>query len=271
MPLRDKFKRLFQLEQNKDIMIKDRVSWQDGRCVFIWMWSREPRGRTKSELVSLAELLNSHVGDSNNSDAWKWTMASNGVFTMKKLNQLIIGKVLEGEKSQPETKRNSLVPENVEVFICRTCKKSLLVLMELDKRGFDLHSVRCPICDDDIETINHALIFYKIAYEVWSRVYKWWGLGPYVNVSINETFAGSLSQNYSELGMKIWQGVEWICGYVLWKNRNLKIFKKIFLCIPSLVSEIQVLSFDYISHRLKDSKLDWCTWLLSPRSYLTIK
>ncbi|XP_071688500.1 uncharacterized protein [Rutidosis leptorrhynchoides] len=134
----------------------------------------------------------------------------------------------------------------MEIFVWRACKKRLPTLVELDKRGVDLYSVRCAICNDDVETIDHSLIFCKNAYEVWTIIYNWWGLGPFSEPSILETFDGSVMQQSSKMGGLIWQAVEWTCGYLLWKNRNLKAFKNKDGCVPNLVNEIQLMSFGFL-------------------------
>ncbi|XP_071718450.1 uncharacterized protein [Rutidosis leptorrhynchoides] len=206
----------------------------------------------------------------NGIDSWKWALSSNGIFTTKKLQGLIEEKFLTEGRGNRETLRNFLVPKKVEIFIWRVLNKRITVLTELDKRGIDLHSVRCPICDDDIETIEHSLVFCKHAFDVWARVYKWWGLDSFSNLSTSETFLGSINATSSGLGSKIWQAVDWTSGYILWKNRNNKVYKNKSSCGPSVLSEIQVISFDWISRRLKGKQLDWHIWLVNPHSFLTL-
>ncbi|XP_071687137.1 uncharacterized protein [Rutidosis leptorrhynchoides] len=63
----------------------------------------------------------------------------------------------------------------VEVFVWRVLKKWLPVLVELDKWGIDLHSVRCSICDNDIESVDHSLGTCKEVNDLWRKVLDWWG------------------------------------------------------------------------------------------------
>ncbi|XP_071718244.1 uncharacterized protein [Rutidosis leptorrhynchoides] len=122
-----------------------------------------------------------------------------------------------------ESIRNSLVPSKVEVFVWRARKRRIAVLAELDKRGVDLHSVLCPICNQDVETVDHSLVLCSLAFDIWEQVFKWWGLGNFSNLSIGEIFLGNLSIHITDLGKKIWQEVEWTCGYLIWKNHNHKV------------------------------------------------
>ncbi|XP_071740853.1 uncharacterized protein [Rutidosis leptorrhynchoides] len=230
---------------------------------------RNISGRAIGEIQELEHLIRSVERNKNGMDVWKWNLNSSGLFTTKKMQLSIEEKALSEGRGQFETLRNNLVPKKVEIFIWRAMHKRISVLIELDKRGVDLQSVRCPICDDDIETIDHSLIFCNKVFELWSRVYKWWNLGNYTNLSIHETFKGVTNSTSSLLGGKIWQAVEWTCRYMIWKNRNNKVFKNKQWCVPSALSEIQVISFDWISHRIKGRNIDWNVWLVNPQVYLT--
>ncbi|XP_071694430.1 uncharacterized protein [Rutidosis leptorrhynchoides] len=164
--------------------------------------------------------------------------------------------------------RNSLVPKKVEVFVWRAKRRRLPVLTELDKRGIDLHSVRCPICDNDIETVDHSLIFCKDTLDIWNKVYKWWGFNGVTNLSISEIFCGNSPHQLSTLGAKIWQAVEWSCGYLIWKNRNQKVFCNKSWNPPVALNEIQVKNYNWIAKRCKSKKIEWHTWLHNPLSFI---
>ncbi|XP_071705251.1 uncharacterized protein [Rutidosis leptorrhynchoides] len=184
------------------------------------------------------------------------------------MTKILEEKILTDGRGQPETIRNNLVPKKIEIFIWRALKKRLPTLVELDNRGIDLNSVRCPICDDDVETIEHSLIFCSYVMDIWSRVHKWWGLGNVSNLSVNEAFVGNCNSITSELGAKIWQAVEWTTGYLIWKNRNNKIFKNYSWNGTTALNEIQVLSFEWISRRIKGRKIEWLDWLSNPHVFL---
>ncbi|XP_071718540.1 uncharacterized protein [Rutidosis leptorrhynchoides] len=169
-----------------------------------------------------------------------------------------------------ETLRNNLVPKKLEVFVWRSLKRRLPTLTELDKKGIDLNSIRCPLCDDDIESIEHTLVFCKHAFDLWSKVYSWWGLGHVSNLSMSEILRGNTLASSSGLGKKIWQAVEWVCAYLIWKNRNNKVFREKCWNISVAFNEVQLKSFEWISLRLKKKKIEWLSWLNDPSVYLRI-
>ncbi|XP_071692865.1 uncharacterized protein [Rutidosis leptorrhynchoides] len=153
--------------------------------------------------------------------------------------------------------RNSSVPKKVELFVWRTRKGRILTLPELDKRGIDLNSVCCPICDDDIETLDHSLLSCKLAKDIWVKIFEWWNMGSVPRNGIRELLHGDTGQPISDLGKTIWQGFIRTSGYLIWKSRNEKVFKNKCWSAPAAVSEIQVKSFEWIAKRCKLKNIEW--------------
>ncbi|XP_071718039.1 uncharacterized protein [Rutidosis leptorrhynchoides] len=175
--IHERFARLYRLEVDKNVSVKSRLEWNEAKFGWRWNWCSNPRGRTRGELDDLISLLSSSSFDNNRRDSWKWSLSSNGVFNVCKLSALINEESFGSYASSIATERNNLVPKKLEVFVWKAMKRRLPVRIELDKRFIELHSVRCPLCDDDLESVEHSLLFCKHAFEVWDRIYKWWNLG----------------------------------------------------------------------------------------------
>ncbi|XP_071739750.1 uncharacterized protein [Rutidosis leptorrhynchoides] len=138
-----------------------------------------------------------------------------------------------------------------------TCsKKRLPVRIELDKRGIDLHSVCFPLCDDDLESMDHTLTFCNLAQEVWSRVFKWWNRGNFSSFLIKELIRGNTT-----IDSNIWLVVLWVTSYLICKYRNNMVFRGKGCNALVALSEIQAISFDWILQRIKGIKIDWNIWL----------
>ncbi|XP_071689168.1 uncharacterized protein [Rutidosis leptorrhynchoides] len=247
--LEDKFKRLARLESNINATVHERLFSNEVDCIGSWAWTRSPSGRVAGEFAELLELLRATTLVNNKEDSWRWLLSGNGLFSSRVLTETINSSILQVAPSCSETLRNNLVPSKVDVFVWQVRKRRIPVLTELDKRGIDLNSVRCPICDDGVETVDHSMVLCKLAYDIWEKVFDWWGLGSVSNLSISEMFCGNSNVVMSEEGQKIWQAVEWTCGYLIWKNRNSKVFKNKCWNLPVALSDIQVRSFDWIAKR----------------------
>ncbi|XP_071728655.1 uncharacterized protein [Rutidosis leptorrhynchoides] len=198
-------------------------------------------------------------------DSWSWKLDTFRVFTTKRLSSLIdeatIGATI---RTQHETLKNNLVPKKVKIFKWRVLKRRVPVRTELDKRGIDLDSVRCPLCNDDVETIDHALFFCRHSMDLWEKVYKWWRFNSVANISLSEAFRGKCNRVTSPLESLVWQALEWSCAYFIWWNRNQKTFANSCWSSSTALMEIQSKTFVGISNRLKNRKLDWLKWLTDP-------
>ncbi|XP_071728076.1 uncharacterized protein [Rutidosis leptorrhynchoides] len=236
-----------------------------------WNWRREISGRVSRGFESLINMISNVSLDRNNKDKVKWSMASNGAFKVSTLTAAIDDIILDEFTAQQGTIRNKLIPKKLEIFVWRAAKKRLHVRVKLDKRGIDLHIVRCPLCDDGLETVEHALIFCKHAIEVWDRIFKLWNMGSFNNFTINELLMkNNHSSSMSSLGNSIWLAIKWIGAYFIWKNRNNKVFRDKNWNPPVTFNEIQTISFDWISNRARGRKVDWQSWISNPVVYLSL-
>ncbi|XP_071739066.1 uncharacterized protein [Rutidosis leptorrhynchoides] len=143
------------------------------------------------------------------------------------------------------TDRNSFHPRTFGIFTWRSVRNRIPVRLELDKRGIDLDSVRCPVCDESLETVSHAIIECNLAKDVWDRVRLWWGVSANSNDTNTQSIFNLEQGNHrSNDGHKIWQAVKWVSGYLIWRNRNLKVFQNKCKIALEILSEIQVKSFE---------------------------
>ncbi|XP_071736119.1 uncharacterized protein [Rutidosis leptorrhynchoides] len=241
--LKDVFKRLVRLETNTKATVADRVNWDGNWCSPTWEWSRVVTGRTIGELEELERLISTWKMASEKEDSWSWNLCGSGKFSTKSLTKQIMAKCLPPNASNLSTLKNDLVSIKVGVFVWRARKERLPVLFELDKRGVDLNSVLCPLCGDEVETVSHALFHCKMVREIWNKVFKWWGLDP-AQHGIDNILCGKSQLSCSSEGENIWQATVWTSVYLIWKYRNLKIFKKVSWSPPVALNDIQVKSYE---------------------------
>ncbi|XP_071687230.1 uncharacterized protein [Rutidosis leptorrhynchoides] len=214
----------------------------------VWQWRRTPIGSAAGDLVELNNLLSSFRFDRSLKDAWMWSMSSDGMFKVKILASIIDQHILPSSSSQQSTLSNSLVPKKVKIFVWRALLRRLPVRTELDKRGIDLDSVLCQVCDDVVKTVDHSTIFFNQALEIWGQVFKWWDKWSFSTFSVRELFEFNGSSSMLSFGKKVWQAMLWISAYLIWKNRNNKVFQSKCWNSPVALNEIQIISFERISN-----------------------
>lgn len=119
-------------------------------------WSKEPRGRARDDLEELINPGSSLSYWDEGEDKWWWFLAEDGSFAVSKLRRLDEEKILGTSDSGVVIPRCKLVPLKVFIFIWRLSLGKLPVREYLNHIGFDLHSVLCPRCGLEVESLDHC-------------------------------------------------------------------------------------------------------------------
>ncbi|PWA85898.1 reverse transcriptase domain, Reverse transcriptase zinc-binding domain protein [Artemisia annua] len=135
------FPRMYALETHKDCLISE--SCFSGGLMdlssHVWAWRRSPRdGIEKAQFDDLVNLL---LGFKPTDVKW-----------------------------------NKTLPIKINIHSWRLSKDRLPTRSNLDARGIDIDSLRCPVCNDAIESTPHLFVECTIASDIWSRIKDWWGL-----------------------------------------------------------------------------------------------
>ncbi|XP_071709245.1 uncharacterized protein [Rutidosis leptorrhynchoides] len=251
VPLKDAYPRLFKLEASIDASIADPIKAHPFAC-------------------SPASSLHPAAGPSRPpASPWPWKLDPSGRFSTSSLVQFLSSLAAENALASPPqpTNLNPLIPQKIGIFVWRAKQNKLPVRVSLDKKGIDLHSLRCPVCDDDIETLHHTLLTCSFAKDIWERIKKWWNFShlPISNISdIAKSPNPFLNSNH---GITIWQAVVWVTSYHVWAHRNARTFRGNCLSSSKTVTDIQSKSFEWINVRWKKGSMNWLTWITNPKSF----
>nr|GEV63917.1 hypothetical protein [Tanacetum cinerariifolium] len=142
------FPRLFALELDKEISVAGKMNSQVTQS-----FRRKPRG-----------------------DRWYCDLSRDGEFRVKELWNFIDDKYLPSHTEA--TRWVKLVPIKVNIFVWRARRDCLPTRTNLEHRGVDLVSSKCPICHDFDEDIKHSLFRCDLAQCVLRRVCRWWNFDP---------------------------------------------------------------------------------------------
>ncbi|XP_071705286.1 uncharacterized protein [Rutidosis leptorrhynchoides] len=225
-------------------------------------------GRTADELITITEdLMNVRINQESD-DKWSWSLDSEGTFKVKTLS-LEIDKCRLQSLISTKTLCNKGVPQKIGIYVWRTKLKRIPVHVELDTRGIDLDSILYPLCTSDSESIEHITTKCPRVLNLWHHFFKWWNTPPVNNFLLEQSFDDSFPYNdLSTMGKLIWQCAKWVCSYHILKARNNLIFKGEAWNAANILSNIQLISFGWISRRLKKASLDWNQWLINPGFYI---
>ncbi|GKB30408.1 reverse transcriptase domain, reverse transcriptase zinc-binding domain protein, partial [Tanacetum coccineum] len=132
----------------------------------------------------------------------------------------------------------SIIPRNVNVFVWRALRGRLSVWTELDKKGIDLDSLLCPGCDNVVGSVD---VF-----------------------TIKDFLLHNGGVSMPKEAKALWSATIWVAAYMIWKNRNNKVFKGRTDSSTKVFQDIQLKAFEWVSRRSKKWNLQWEKWMERP-------
>ena len=229
--------------------------------IFQWAWCREPRTTPEhEELANLVSLL-SQLHLTTSEDIWECSIDDSRCFTVKGMRSYITS--MSPPASYVATRWNRDVPLKVNINTWRVMNGRMATRSNLDRRGMDLDSVRCPLCDNGIETEEHIFLHCKIAKDLWSDVFKWWRIP---NVSFLSLHGLVHSADHTPLEGKFtrfFDAVVQTTIWSIWRYRNNVIFSSKKPSKDLIFNDIKTYSFNWIVSRGKKKifKSDKVVWL----------
>ncbi|GKD73279.1 RNA-directed DNA polymerase, eukaryota, reverse transcriptase zinc-binding domain protein [Tanacetum coccineum] len=170
--------------------------------------------------------------------------------------------------SNPSTSQpirwNKFLPAKVNILVWRIMNKRVPTRVNLDKRGIDLDSVRCPLCDNDIETEDHLFASCTIANDVWKlEVMAWWKVSGVLVTCVDD--AAILAHRVLILPKlkKAFDVAVNTTLWHLWKFRNNAIFSSKCPRKELLLNDIKLSSFTWLS------SINWMKWFSNPCNTLS--
>ncbi|GJR18121.1 RNA-directed DNA polymerase, eukaryota, reverse transcriptase zinc-binding domain protein, partial [Tanacetum coccineum] len=184
--LKSLYPRLFALESSKSITVASKLS-QDS------LWSsfrRVVRGGVEQAQLSqlITNLEGVTLGDMR--DRWVWSMDGTGEFSVASVRKVIDDRLLPDISSK--TKWVNMVPIKINIHAWKVRLDGLPTRLNLSKRGMDIESISCPLCDNAVESSSHIFFACHIARELFRKITRWWDIN-FLEVSSHEEWTDWLS------------------------------------------------------------------------------
>nr|GEW87674.1 reverse transcriptase domain, reverse transcriptase zinc-binding domain protein [Tanacetum cinerariifolium] len=104
-------------------------------------------------------------------DFWTWSPNISNGYSVASARHLIDSHILDVSPNAIRWNRN--IPIKVNVFLWRLSLNKLPSRENLDKKGIDVDSILCPICNDDVESVNHFFFTCDMAKDLWAMLARW--------------------------------------------------------------------------------------------------
>nr|GEX75577.1 RNA-directed DNA polymerase, eukaryota, reverse transcriptase zinc-binding domain protein [Tanacetum cinerariifolium] len=180
--LKLQFSRVYALDDAKSCSVVERLRLLDSFSVF----RRPPRGGDELLQYTVLRACTSQVTLSSQKDGWIWSHGVSVWFCC--FGSWFIDDVIL-DVDYVATRWNRLVPAKLNVFFWKLYLNRIPTRVNLDRRGIDIGSILCPVCDRDVETSNHLFFLCEMAVDLWVLVARWWELDIPVTSSVLEWVA----------------------------------------------------------------------------------
>ncbi|GJY19200.1 RNA-directed DNA polymerase, eukaryota, reverse transcriptase zinc-binding domain protein [Tanacetum coccineum] len=168
--LKQRFHRLYALELNKKIDVASKLSHES----LINSFRRCPRsGVEQTQMMDLMAYIEGVVLGVA-SDRWYWSLDGSGEFTVASVRKVIDDIRLPVVATQ--TRWIKAVPIKVNVHAQKVILDCLSTRLNLSRRGIDIPSILCPICDRVTESSRHLFFECHFAKDIFRKICRWWNV-----------------------------------------------------------------------------------------------
>ncbi|GJY99576.1 RNA-directed DNA polymerase, eukaryota [Tanacetum coccineum] len=256
VPFNELFLRLYALENNKKCSVAVKMQGEIDST-----FRRHVRGGMETQqLENIQELVRSKVL-SNVDDRWAWDLNGGGDFCVKDARDLVDEVLLP--KENVATRWIKTIPIKVNVFAWKLHLDRLPTRSNLLKRGIQVQSSLCPICNVLQEDTSHLFFSCDVALAISRLICRWWN----VSWSPVDSYSGWLEWfNSIRLGSKlkgILEGVFYVSWWCLWNFRNQLLFASKKPRKETLFDDVVSRSFIWSNSRC-NIKFTWDCWLQHP-------
>nr|GEX60059.1 RNA-directed DNA polymerase, eukaryota [Tanacetum cinerariifolium] len=193
-------------------------------------------------------------------------MQYNSLVEISRMNTLEI----DGKRFQDvslSTRWVKSVPIKVNIIAWKVKLNAFPTRFNISRRGMDINSIVCPICNVGVETTNHLFFQCNVVRQIMRKISSWWNV-DYLDVNSYEEWRAWLFSIRIQSRLKgILEGVYYGLWWSMWNFRNKLLFDKKIPEKALIFDNLVSISFYWYKFRCKAS-FKWDDWLKNP--YLVI-
>ncbi|GJV04843.1 RNA-directed DNA polymerase, eukaryota, partial [Tanacetum coccineum] len=216
--LKNLYPRMYALETCKSVTIGTKLAHSSLESLF----RHKPRGGVEQEQY---DALSGQVHDVTfvlMSDRWIWSLESSGDLSVASVRKVIDDKLLPDVGTK--TRWIKSVPIKVNVHAWKVKIDSLPTRFNISRRGIDIESIMCSICDNGAESTSHLFFTCHMVRDITRKITSWWDV-TYVEVdSYEHWIAWLVNLRLSSKHKQVLEGVFYVMWWHLWSYRNKHIF-----------------------------------------------
>ncbi|GJX96590.1 RNA-directed DNA polymerase, eukaryota, reverse transcriptase zinc-binding domain protein [Tanacetum coccineum] len=156
------FPRLYALECDKDVSVRTKLNDLSLDTSF---------RRQVRQLDSLSNMIR-EVALVPISDRFTWSLEGSGEFSVASIRRVIDDNYLPTVSSK--TRWVKYMPIKVNILAWKVKMNALPLRFNISRRGIDIGSIICPVCEGEVETACHLFFKCSILRQIVRKISSWW-------------------------------------------------------------------------------------------------
>ncbi|XP_077252938.1 uncharacterized protein LOC143892304 [Tasmannia lanceolata] len=220
-PLKVLFLDLFLVADDKSALVKDCYERIAGKVIWKPLFRRNFFDRELPSVLNFFQVLDQNYISLTGVDRRLWVLNSSGCFSVKSFYNSLMS-----YEENPLAARvwKIKAPPRVCFFGWSALGNKIQTVDFLRKRNM-LIIDHCALCIESGESVDHLFIHCKVAREVWGRILERFGMNWVFPSSIKELFEGWPCNPWGKKGKTLWWLSLLALLWVLWIERNNRVFE----------------------------------------------
>ncbi|KAK2436694.1 hypothetical protein QL285_021667 [Trifolium repens] len=266
IPLCVQFGRLYDLAETKQRTVAEMFLLGWGSEGEAWAWRKQLRGWEEEELRECQSLLLTRVLQDQSSDRWQWQPDPDIGYTVRGAYHL-----LTSQDSVPLDAVATLVwhhhvPLKVSIFAWRLLRDRLPTKANLVTRGI-LHIAAhtCVSGCGEVESAHHLFLSCSTFGSVWTLVHSWIGTPVVEHTSLRDHLVQFTSSAGGSRARRSFMQLIWlVCAWVVWTERNHRLFRGLASTTHQMLDKIKLFSFRWLKATNVTLASNCHSWWSSP-------
>ncbi|CAJ2663648.1 unnamed protein product [Trifolium pratense] len=266
-PLCERFGRLFALTANKYCTVAEMGALGWGVDGGAWVWRRQLRAWEEEMLGECQALLSNISLQAISLDRWQWQPDPDTGYTVRRAYQLLISHDLVTMDAADNLIWHPQVPLKVSILAWRLLRDRLPTRVNLvTRRVLSPTAHTCVFGCGEAETAHHVFLSCGFVGSLWDMVRSWIDIPLVEFVSLRDHFIQFTSSAGGSRARRSFLQLIWLaCVWVVWTERNHRLFRGSADMPHVLLDKIKLFSFRWLKSTNITLALNYHSWWSSPR------
>jgi len=271
-PLIEQFSRLFDLVVDKYINVANMLSLRLSRGGEGWSWRRRLWAWEENVLEECRALLLDVSLFPNTTNSWVWLPDPIGGYSVRGAYEVITTTGDSNMDSALDLVWHHQVPLKVMIFAWHLIRDRLPTRANLVSKGIlQLDTALCVTGCGMIETADHLFLSCLFFAVLWEQVRLWIGcVGVDFNIISNHFVQFTCMSGFGKARRSFLRLIWLLTSWVVWNERNNRVFKNVVTEAPRLLDKIKLLSLAWLKAKNVTFVFGTQMWWSSPMACMGI-